>query len=85
MSHRKKEMEVAPATKKVPPRLSLINLQKVSTPVNPKTARLNREKMKVDLLKTQLKNAKISSSIITPSLEFRTIQHRVAKPRSQRK
>lgn len=78
-------MEVPPTVKKVPPRLSLINLQKVSTAVNPKNTRLNREKMKVDLLKTQLKNANITSSITTPSLEFRTIQHRVAKPRSQRK
>ena len=39
----------------------------------------NQEKVKVGLLKVQLRNAKAASTILPPSLDFKTIHHRIAK------
>ena len=75
----RKEVKMPPPIKKVPPRMSLIDLQKEVKPVNRKTIQLNREKSKVDLLAMQLKRAAIASSIPAPSLDYKTIQHRVTK------
>ena len=44
-----------------------------------KESQFNQEKVKVDLLKVQLRNAKAASTILPPSLDFKTIHHRIAK------
>ena len=44
-----------------------------------KESQFNQEKVKVDLLKEQLRNAKAASTILPPSLDFKTIHHRIAK------
>ena len=44
-----------------------------------KESQFNKEKVKVDLLKVQLRNAKAASTILPPSLDFKTIHHRIAK------
>lgn len=77
--HSVHEKKNAVSLKRPPPRLSLINLQKETKPSHPKSSRLRRENRKVDILKAQLKKAQIASSIVTPTLEFKTIQHRITK------
>lgn len=50
-----------------------------------KESQFNQEKVKVDLLKVQLRNAKAASTILPPSLDFKTIHHRIAKGKKKYK
>ena len=50
-----------------------------------KESQFNKEKVKVDLLKVQLRNAKAASTILPPSLDFKTIHHRIAKGKKKYK